>query len=64
MEGTRKMRFANGRAAYEEELRRLPLYHDGAARPSWDALPEYARWSWSRNPTQREPHSFAMLKSS
>lgn len=42
-----------GRRAYERDLARQPLYHDRTPRPSWDALPEIARWSWERNPTDR-----------
>jgi hypothetical protein len=41
------------RAAYEEDVRRSPFYHDGAPRRSWDELPEFARESWRRNPTPR-----------
>ena len=41
------------RAAYEEDCRRWPRYHDGAPRPSWDALSELARSSWRANPTPR-----------
>lgn len=42
-----------GRLAYEEDLRRQPAYHDGARRPSWDALDPWAKPTWERNPTPR-----------
>lgn len=42
-----------GKAAYEEDCRRQPRYPDGRLRASWEQLPEYARWSWERNPTPR-----------
>jgi hypothetical protein len=37
--------------AYEEDVRRHPLYHDGTPRKSWD---EVARQSWEKNPTPRD----------
>jgi hypothetical protein len=37
-----------GRAAYEADVAARPLYHDGTARRSWDALSVIARWSWDR----------------
>lgn len=42
-----------GQQAYEADLQRQPLYHDGTPRKSWDQLSDIARWSWNRNPTQR-----------
>lgn len=42
-----------GQIAYEEDVRRCPLYHDGTPRRSWSSLCEVARWSWERNPTPR-----------
>lgn len=42
-----------GQKAYEAELEYCPNYHDGAPRRAWDQLPEYAQWSWERNPTPR-----------
>lgn len=42
-----------GQLAYESELIRAPLYHDGAPRKTWTQLPDYAKWSWERNPTPR-----------
>jgi len=45
--------YIDGKAAYEADLARHPWHHDDAPRPAWDDLPEYARWSWNRNPTQR-----------
>lgn len=43
-----------GRAAYEADRLGCPVYHDGKPRPHWEALPDYARESWCRNPTQRK----------
>lgn len=42
------------RQAYEEDVRRSPLYNDGTPRRSWDELPDHVRLSWERNPTPRE----------
>jgi hypothetical protein len=42
-----------GQKAYEAERAEWPRYHDNTFRPSWDALPDYARASWERNPTPR-----------
>jgi hypothetical protein len=39
--------------AYEEDVRRWPLYDDGAPRPTWARLREIAKLSWQRNPTPR-----------
>lgn len=44
-----------GREAYEEDVRRKPLYEDGTPRKRWDDLPEIVRWSWKRRETQG-PH--------
>lgn len=43
-----------GREAYEEDVRRKPLYDDGTPRPDWDALYELAQWSWNKSPWPRE----------
>lgn len=43
-----------GREAYEEDVRRRPLYENGAPRPDWDDLDEHAQWSWNKSPTPRE----------
>ncbi len=40
-----------GRIAYEADIRAQPLYHDGTPRRTWNQLPDYAQWSWERNPT-------------
>jgi hypothetical protein len=40
-----------GQLAYEADCAIEPNYHDGTLRPTWDRMPEYARWSWERNPT-------------
>lgn len=37
-----------GREAYEASLAAVPNYHDGTPRPSWDALPAFAKWTWTR----------------
>jgi len=42
-----------GQLAYEEDVRRKPLYHDGTPRRSWDKIAAIARESWERNPTPR-----------
>lgn len=44
----------NARQAYEEDVRRQPLYHDGTPRIGWDNLSAQARDSWIKNPTPRE----------
>lgn len=46
-----------GQLAYERDLTATPTYHDGKERRAWDQLPEYARWSWERNPTDRNQSS-------
>lgn len=45
--------YTAARAAYQEDVKRKPHYHDGAPRPAWDQLPAWARWTWARNPTPR-----------
>lgn len=42
-----------GQVAYEADLKRVPLYHDGTQRHPWHKLDEVARWSWERNPAYR-----------
>lgn len=37
-----------GRDAYEADRALRPNYHDGTPRPPWEALDEYAKWSWLR----------------
>jgi hypothetical protein len=37
-----------GRAAYEESLKKRPLYHDGTLRKTWQQLDSLSKWSWSR----------------
>ena len=39
-----------GQIAYEADVIVYPHYHDGTPRNMWDELPEYARWTWVRNP--------------
>lgn len=43
-----------GQAAYEEDLRRWPNYHDGEPRPPWSEIDDISKRSWERNPTPRE----------
>jgi len=43
----------NGQQAYEEDVKRFPLYQDGSARKTWRQLDEIEQWSWKRNPTPR-----------
>ena len=38
-----------GRAAYEADVSREPVYHDGMPRPTWDKLSDLARWQWNRH---------------
>lgn len=47
-----------GQAAYERDLAKQPLYHDGTPRPAWSALWPVARWSWERDPTPLEDFPF------
>ena len=42
-----------GQQAYERDVARTPLYHDGQPRRSWQDICAIARWSWERNPTDR-----------
>ena len=42
-----------GKQAYEEDVRRMPTYHDGTPRRPWERLDEVTQWSWNRNPTPR-----------
>jgi hypothetical protein len=43
-----------GQLAYERDLQRTPKYQDGKLRCNWAALFPEARWSWERNPTDRQ----------
>ena len=43
-----------GQLAYERDVLREPLYHDGIQRRQWDEIGAAARWSWERNPTDRQ----------
>ena len=42
-----------GQVAYERDVTREPLYHDGTPRSTWSELEDVARESWERNPTVR-----------
>lgn len=50
-----------GQLAYETDCERRPDYHDATPRRTWANLPDYARWSWERNPTPREPAKLDQL---
>jgi hypothetical protein len=39
---------AEGRRAYEADVQRAPLYHDGTPRKTWEQLGDAERWSWAR----------------
>jgi len=39
--------------AYNEDLKRCPLYHDGTPRKAFAALDNIARLSWERDPRPR-----------
>lgn len=44
-----------GKQAYEEDLRRCPIYpHTGKPRPRWDELSDVVKCSWNKNPTPRD----------
>lgn len=43
-----------GEAAYNEDLRRQPLYHTGEPRLTWAQLDAWAKQSWECNPTPRD----------
>jgi hypothetical protein len=38
----------SGQLAYEMDLAKTPLYHDGGKRRTWEQLGEIERWSWER----------------
>lgn len=38
----------NGQIAYEADVKRKPVYHDGTPRKLWTELSTIARWSWER----------------
>ena len=42
-----------GQVAYERDVAREPLYHDGTPRSTWSGLEDIARESWEKNPTVR-----------
>jgi hypothetical protein len=39
-----------GRAAYEADVAKHPVYHDGAARKTWEELCATARLAWTTEP--------------
>ena len=47
-------REAAGRAAYEADVARTPLYHNGRPRLAWRNLDAVAKASWVKNPTPRD----------
>jgi len=44
---------SRGQLAYEEDVRRCPVYEDGTPRKPWSKLPDYAKDSWQRKPYPR-----------
>ncbi|WP_316189419.1 hypothetical protein [Bradyrhizobium sp. SZCCHNS1054] len=42
-----------GQTAYEEDVRIMPNYPDGALRKSWDQLSMLAKRTWEQQPTVR-----------
>ncbi len=42
-----------GHAAYIEDCRRKPNYHDNTPRKQWSELQDHVRATWDRNPTPR-----------
>ncbi len=43
-----------GREAYEEDVRRKPLYEDGTPRKRWDQLTDLIQRTWEQSPEPRE----------
>lgn len=39
---------ADGKAAYEADVARRPLYHDGKPRKTWDQLGQVEQSSWDQ----------------
>ena len=39
-----------GQIAYEADVARRPVYHDGLARPTWDHLAAWAKSTWEHVP--------------
>lgn len=37
-----------GQLAYEADVARRPIYHDGSARKRWEQLDAVMQWSWER----------------
>jgi hypothetical protein len=44
---------ANAIAAYQEDVRRCPNYHDDTPRKGWGQLTEDEKHTWRMNPTPR-----------
>lgn len=42
----------NGQIAYEADVKKKPVYHDGTPRKHWLELSAISRWSWERNLSQ------------
>jgi hypothetical protein len=51
-----------GQKAYEEDCRRMPVYHTGETRKAWDQLERFIQINWERNPTPREFKSINVIK--
>lgn len=37
-----------GQIAYEKDLLKVPIYHDGTDRPAWDETPEWQKNAWEQ----------------
>lgn len=42
------MEKTKGQIAYEADVKRIPVYHDGSPRKQWSELSDFARSSWER----------------
>lgn len=51
---TKDERKTPGQRAYEEDVRRMPTYHDGAPRATWNDLSSAFQANWERNPAPRD----------
>lgn len=49
--------FTTGEAAYTEDCRCMPYYHDGAIRKTWSELSAAEKDTWNRNKTARKWNS-------
>jgi hypothetical protein len=49
MKANRELNKTQGRIAYESDVKRKPVYHDGTPRKQWSELSDIERWSWERH---------------